>query len=223
MSIDPVTRDAVLLASIWLAYFAIHSILASLRVKGWVSQQLPDFMPAYRLTFNIIAVALLAFPVWLLVTGQRVVIWQFEGWLSWLMNGIAVLAILAFVISMKYYDGQEFLGLRQLKDQEKRIEDQENLHISPFHRFVRHPWYCFALVLIWTRPMDSLMLVSAIFMTLYFFLGSKLEEEKLKHYYGDVYKNYIQRVPGLIPLPWKYLTRTEAEALINEYQANQGR
>lgn len=223
MSIDPVTRDAVLLAMIWLAYFAIHSVLASLRLKSWVSRQLPDFMPAYRLSFNIIAIALLALPAWLLVTGQRVAIWQFDGWLSWLMNGIAVLAILAFVISMKYYDGQEFLGLRQLKEQEKRIEDQENLHISPFHRFVRHPWYCFALILIWTRPMDSLMLVSAILISLYFFLGSRLEEEKLKHYYGDVYRNYIQRVPGLIPLPWKFLTRTEAEALINEYQANQGR
>lgn len=223
MSIDPVTLDALLLALIWLAYFGIHSMLASLTIKGWVSRYLPDFMPAYRLSFNVIAIGLLAFPIWLLVTGQRVVIWQFDGWLSWLMNGIAVLTILAFLLSMKYYDGQEFLGLRQLRDQDKRIEDQENLHISPFHRFVRHPWYFFALLLIWTRPMDSLMLISAIFMSLYFLLGSRLEEEKLKHYYGDVYKNYIQKVPGLIPLPWKYLSQTEAEALINEYQANQGR
>ena len=138
------------------------------------------------------------------------------------MNGIALLAMMGFLISLRYYDGREFLGIRQLKAQEKRIEDQENLQLSPFHRYVRHPWYSFALMLLWTRPMDSLLLVSAIFMTLYFFLGSKLEEEKLKSYYGDVYKNYIARVPGLIPLPWKHLSEAEANALLNDYQADQG-
>jgi len=223
MSVDPVIRDAILLAILWLAYSAFHSLLASLKVKGWVCEHWPDFMPVYRLTFNFIAIVLLAFPLWVLYTGHKTMIWQFDGWLSWLMNGLAVLTIIGFMISLRYYDGQEFLGLRQLRDGEKSIEDQENLHLSPFHRYVRHPWYSFALVLIWTRPMDSLMLVSAVFLTLYFFLGSRLEEKKLKSYYGDVYKNYINRVPGLIPLPWKYLSQAEADALIHEYQANQAR
>jgi len=223
MSVDPVIRDAILLTIIWLAYSAFHSLLATLRVKRWVSEHWPDFMPVYRLTYNFIAIVLLAFPAWVLYTGHKTMIWQFDGWLAWLMNGLAVLTIIAFMISLRYYDGQEFLGLRQLRDQEKSIEDQENLHISPFHRYVRHPWYSFALVLIWTRPMDSLMLVTAIFLTLYFFLGSRLEEEKLKSYYGEVYKGYIKRVPGLIPLPWKHLSKTEADELIHEYQTNQGR
>jgi len=212
MPVDPIIRDAALLALIWLAYFAFHSLLASLKIKRWVCEHHPDFMPAYRLTFNLIAVVLLAAPLWFLYTGQKTMIWQFDGWLAWMMNGIALLAITGFLISMRYYDGQEFLGLRQLKDHEKRIEDQENLHISPFHRYVRHPWYSFAL-----------MLISAVFMTLYFFLGSRMEEAKLKTYYGDVYKNYLDRVPGLVPLPWRHLSESEANKLIHEYQANQGR
>jgi len=223
MLIDPVIRDAILLAVIWTGYFVIHSLLASLRIKGWVSEHKPNLMPAYRLTFNFIAVILLAAPAWLLYTGHKTVIWQFNGPALWLMNGIAVMALIGFMVSLRYYDGQEFLGLRQLKAQEKRIEDQENLHISPFHRYVRHPWYSFALMLIWTRPMDSLMLITAVFLTLYFFIGSRLEEEKLKSYYGDVYKTYITKVPGLIPLPWKHLSQTEANELMDEYQANQGR
>lgn len=222
MLIDPVIRDAIGLIAIWLGYFAIHSLLASLKIKGWVCEHKPDFMPAYRLTFNFIAIILLAIPAWLLYTGHKTIIWQFDGPVMWLMNGIAIMAIVGFLISMKYYDGQEFLGLRQLKDHEKRIEDQENLHISPFHRYVRHPWYSFALMLIWTRPMDSLMLVTAVFLTLYFFIGSRLEEEKLKSYYGNVYKTYINRVPGLIPLPWKHLSEIEVKELMDAYQANQG-
>ena len=122
---DPVLRDAMVLAIIWLAYFAVHSLLATLTIKRWVSEHFPDLMPGYRLTYNILAITLLAFPLWLLFTGHRTNIWQFEGWLFWLTNGIALLAIIGFVFSLKYYDGQEFLGLRQLRDQEKRIEDQE--------------------------------------------------------------------------------------------------
>jgi methanethiol S-methyltransferase len=221
MSLDPVYRDAFLLALIWIAYFIIHSLLASLTVKNRVASIWPGFMPAYRLSFNFIAVALLAGPVWLLFTGEKIMLWDYQGLIAWMMNGLAILAIIAFMISMKYYDGHEFLGLRQLRDHEQRVEDQENLHLSPFHRFVRHPWYCFALVLIWTRPMDSLMLISAIFMTAYFFIGSRLEEKKLVQYYGNVYRHYLERVPGLIPLPWKYLTSGQVNELIDEYRQNQ--
>ena len=221
MSIDPVIRDASLLALVWIVYFLIHSLLASLAIKRWVSAHKPDLMPAYRLTYNLVAVILLAPPIWLLFTGQRSVLWQFQGWSLWLTNGMAVLAVIGFIVSLRYYDGQEFLGLRQLRDGEKKVEDQENLHISPLHRYVRHPWYSLALVLIWTRPMDSLMLVSAILITAYFALGSKLEEEKLKTYYGAVYEHYMRQVPGLLPLPWKHLTSKQADALLDEYRQNQ--
>lgn len=221
MSLDPVYRDAILLSLIWIGYFLIHSLLASLTVKSRVASARPDFMPAYRLTFNLVAVALLVVPVWLLFTGEKTVLWDYQGWFSWMMNGFALLAVVAFVVSLKYYDGDEFLGLRQLRDHEQRIEDQENLHLSPFHRFVRHPWYSFALVLIWTRPMDSLMLVSAVLMTAYFFIGSRLEEKKLIEYYGNVYRHYLERVPGLIPLPWKYLTENQVNELMDEYRQNQ--
>ncbi len=170
--------------------------------------------------FNFIAIVLLAAPLWVLFTGQRIMLWDYQGWLFWLTNSIAALALIAFMVSLKYYDGSEFLGLRQLKAQEKSIEDQEHLHLSPFHRYVRHPWYCFALILIWTRPMDSLMLVSAVFMSLYFFIGSRLEEKKLVQYYGRVYEHYISKVPGLFPLPWKHLTTSQVNELMDEYRQN---
>jgi protein-S-isoprenylcysteine O-methyltransferase Ste14 len=220
MSFDPVYHDAILLTLIWAGYFIIHSLLASLTVKGWVADRNPDFMPMYRLMFNFIAIVLLAAPLWVLFTGQRIMLWDYQGWLFWLTNSIAALALIAFMVSLKYYDGSEFLGLRQLKAQEKSIEDQEHLHLSPFHRYVRHPWYCFALILIWTRPMDSLMLVSAVFMSLYFFIGSRLEEKKLVQYYGRVYEHYISKVPGLFPLPWKHLTTSQVNELMDEYRQN---
>ncbi len=215
--------DAASLGLIWILYFCIHSLQASLSVKAMVSRQFPTFMPYYRLTFNLVAIVLLVAPLWLLHTGEKVALWNFTGASFWITQAFALAAVIGFLISMRYYDGREFLGLRQLTDSEIRVEDQGSLCLSPFHCYVRHPWYSFALVLIWTRPMDSLMLTSAVAVTLYFFMGSKLEERKLLTYYGNVYEKYLSMVPGLIPLPWKHLKSEDIDALIREYQSTQTR
>ena len=49
---------------------------------------------------------------------------------------------------------------------------------------------------------------------LYFIIGSRLEEEKLIRYHGEVYRRYRDRVPGLVPLPWKHLREADEQALI---------
>ena len=51
------------LAFSWLAYFAIHSQLASLAVKHFVAARWSAWMPAYRLVFNLVAVVLLLVPM----------------------------------------------------------------------------------------------------------------------------------------------------------------
>lgn len=213
--------DAVWLGLIWTAYFCIHSLQASLSVKAIVSRKIPAFIPYYRLTFNLMAIVLLLLPIWLLYTGEKIVLWSFTGALFWITQMLALAAVIGFLISARYYDGREFLGLRQLTDNETGVADQESLCLSPFHRYVRHPWYSFALILIWTRPMDSLMLTSASVITLYLVIGSKLEESKLLVYYGNVYARYISMVPGLIPLPWKHLQAKDIDALIKEYRSAQ--
>jgi hypothetical protein len=63
------------------------------------------------------------------------------------------------------------------------------------------------------------MLLSAIMITLYFIIGSLLEERKLLAYYGEAYREYRQRVPGLFPLPWRNLSREQAREL--EKRGNQ--
>jgi protein-S-isoprenylcysteine O-methyltransferase Ste14 len=160
-------------------------------------------------------VALLLLPVWYMFTHQSDYLWQWQGLTGWLMNGMAVVALLLFIWSLSHYDTSEFLGTRQIKQGITAVHDQETLHISPLHRFVRHPWYTLALVVLWTRSMDLMMLVSAIAITLYFKIGSLLEEKKLVAYHGKTYEQYRRQVPGLIPLPWRYLSKSQAKALLN--------
>jgi protein-S-isoprenylcysteine O-methyltransferase Ste14 len=219
MNSDPITRDALILAAIWLIYFALHSVFASLRLKRIVSNRWPNLMPGYRIAFNLFAILALLIPLWWMVSAASVPVWKWTGFWWWITNLIAFTAIAGFVISLRYYDGQEFMGLRQLRENERHVEDQENFHLSPFHRYVRHPWYFFGIVIICTRDMDSLMLVTAIAVTLYFIIGSRLEEQKLLCYYGDVYREYMNKVPGIFPLPWRYLSAKEAELLLQRYKS----
>jgi len=206
----------VLLSLCWIGYFVLHSLLASLAVKRWVDAGWPKLMPYYRLTFNFLALLLLLPIIGFSHHDPEPMLWRWQGSAVWLANGLALGAMLGFWLSLKSYDMQEFLGLRQLQFHVRKVEDQERFQLSPFHRFVRHPWYFFALILIWTRDMGVMTLLSSILITLYFVVGSWLEEKKLLVYHGDIYRRYMARVPGLIPQPWKSLTKKEAEALLKQ-------
>jgi protein-S-isoprenylcysteine O-methyltransferase Ste14 len=213
---DAAWRDLTLLAICWIAYFALHSALASLTIKRKVATAWPGLMPWYRLGFNLLSSLLILPILWLSWLDPGPSLWRWQGAAAWLANGLAIAALLGFWLSLKHYDMQEFLGLRQLRHKVRKIEDQEHLRISPFHRFVRHPWYFFGLVLLWTRDMSASTLLTSVLVTLYFVIGSRMEERKLLVYHGDAYRRYMARVPALIPRPWKTLTREEAEAWSKE-------
>ena len=205
----------VWLALCWLAYFVAHSLLATLRVKHWVARRYPALWPAYRLAYNGLAVLLLAPIVWLIATHRGPLLWAWSGGAAWLANGLALAALYAFVVTLRYYDGREFLGLRRTSDEsaESDVTDGGELRLSPLHRYVRHPWYSLALVLIWTRDMNPAGLVSALMMSAYFVIGACFEEARLLRQHGAVYRRYMARVAGLVPLPWKTLGAREATEL----------
>ena len=205
-----------MLALAWLLYFVIHSILASLLVKTWVARHWRGFMPWYRLFFNALASLLILLPLYMTFTASGEPLWAWRGGWFYLANGVALVAGLGFFLSLRFYDGAEFIGLRQLRNRQHRVEDQESFQLSPLHCYVRHPWYFLGLILMWTRDMPPAMLLTAISATLYFVIGTYLEERKLVVYYGDVYRQYQLRVPALIPLPWRHLDRESAERLISQ-------
>jgi len=208
------------LIAAWLGYFVVHSLLASLKLKTRVAARWPQLMPWYRLFFNAVAILLLGVPLYLTwaIGGETVFAWEGVWW--WLGNGLALAAVAGFLYSLRHYDGSEFLGLRQIRDGERRVEDQEHFCVSPLHRHLRHPWYFLGLILIWTRDMTAAMLVSSVMMTLYFIVGSWLEERKLLTYYGSAYRRYCRKVPGLLPRPWRRLSPEQAREL--ERQGNAG-
>lgn len=213
--------DLFWLALGWVAYATVHSLLAALRIKAWVTRHWPGFAPYYRLAFNAQSVILVLPLAWATYAIPGDWLWRWTGLGAWVANGLALAALAAFWLSTGTYDMGEFLGTRPLRERRRDAVEHDGFRISPLHRHVRHPWYALGLVLVWTRDMNAPLLVSASAITLYFILGSRLEEKKLEAHFGTAYRQYKQKVPGLVPLPWNRLTATEADALMQSTRHRQ--
>ena len=63
--------------------------------------------------------------------------------------------------------------------------------------------------------MNTSFLISAILISLYLIIGSRLEEGKLIAFHGDQYRMYRKYVAALIPLPWRVLSKEKAVEIQN--------
>lgn len=194
---------------LWIGYFTLHSYLASSECKTRVAQRWPRWHARYRLVYNGIALFLLV-PVLALVHAvPGPVLWDRPVIIDWIGNGLAIAALVLAWRSRSAYDMRALIGL---DDAPRR----ESFGISWLHRYVRHPWYACGLVILWTRPLDVAMVITAAVATAYLIIGSHLEEAKLLAAYGDAYARYRDRVPGLWPMPGRTLSDAEAEQLLRE-------
>ncbi len=162
-----------LLVLVWIGYFLIHSLLASHRIKYYILSQHPGFTSCYRLAYNIVAVVTLIPVVLIHALYDSRPIFQWPGLLSELSLSLIVFATLGFIWSLKYYDLQAFTGINTCLNRNSATP-KDRLTISPLHRFVRHPWYLFALIIIWSREQSQMELISSTMVTIYFWLFGKI-------------------------------------------------
>ena len=89
-------------------------------------------------------------------------------------------------------------GVRTLYQANPSMELQR----EGIHNYVRHPLYLGTLLFIWGLffifPMLN-NLIAVVIITGYVFIGIRLEEKKLLIEFGNLYADYISRVPMLVP------------------------
>lgn len=192
----------LLLAASWLLFGALHSLLAGTTLERLFGRH-------GRLAFNILAVVTIAAPLAILAGLPTTPLFDEPAWLGWLRHGLGAAAVLGFMHTLKFYSMPAFLGLRQ---------ETWPLTFSPWHCRVRHPWYFLMLVFIWTRQMSAPWLVSALCISAYLVVGSRIEEKRLLRRHPDSYGAYRRIVPALIPWRGRALDeatrrRLEAQAL----------
>lgn len=197
--------DYLVLTAGWVCWCTLHSVLITTALTTYLRARWPQASPYYRLTYNGFSLVSLL-PLWwwtfaIRATEAPVFIWTLPSEL--IRYSLLCCAMVLFISGAWFYDMQRFLGIRQLTDgYQESLSDPDIVVSHGVSRYIRHPWYLAGILLIWVGGQTlypSSILVATI-LTGYFFIGSRLEDKKLVSRYGVAYRNYMARVPGIIPL-----------------------
>ena len=207
--------NALLIFITLMAFGIIHSLLASHQAKQFAQRLLGVNVATatYRLVYNVIAVATVLPALYLVFRLPDRELYRFPAPWDSIALGIQVLAALGLVYSVYQMDAWFFLGLRQLGEPPQMgirysidSTSTPQLVTTGLHRFVRHPLYTTSLIVLYlASPMSLNWLAFAVSCHAYFFMGSIFEERKLVREFGTAYRAYQQRVPRLLPRPWRWL------------------
>ncbi len=189
------------------AFAVLHSWLAGRNVKQAIRHRIGDraYHGFYRLAYNFFAVLTLLPPFAIAILNPGNTVWQVEGMGQYILLSIQVIGVIGVGVSFLQIDWQRFAGIRQvtayLKGETLPLPD-EPLQIKGLYKVVRHPLYLFSLLAIWPMStMSEALLAFNIGATLYFILGSILEERRLVAGFGEQYRSYQRNTSWLIPLP----------------------
>ena len=89
MILSQLNSHHVVMIILWMLYFSIHSLFASLRFKQFILLSYPGIMPWYRLIFNFLAILLLIPPVFLMLMYPGDLVWQWPGNWRYMANSLA--------------------------------------------------------------------------------------------------------------------------------------
>lgn len=179
-------------------YFILHSVLADLKIKEilmqrWIAKRY------YRLGYNFLAIGLLLPIAWLYVQVEAVLLFE-NAYLTYLGLFITGVGGVLLGLALRQYNLSEFSGMQQLKT--STANSIQELKITGFNSLVRHPLYFSSLLMVWGwylfYPTD-LFLVTALIISFYLYIGTRLEEQKLVLEFGIAYKKYQEDVAMLIP------------------------
>ena len=194
-----------------IAFSILHSLSAGDRPRAFFRRHWGDraYHGLYRLIYNLFA-ALTLVPVFLaLLFSPGAVIWSTESPVAFIFIGIQLTGLIGLLISLLQIDLARFAGLRQFIAYvrgEPLPLPAEPLQLRGVYQLVRHPLYLFSLLVIWPGPiMTEGLLAFNIAATLYFIVGSLLEERRMIAQFGQAYIDYQRRTPWIIPFPRRSL------------------
>ncbi|HXY44210.1 MAG TPA: NnrU family protein [Acidimicrobiales bacterium] len=209
---------AVIIDLALLLLFAVqHSVMARTGFKRWLGRFLPEPMERSTYVLAASAVLLLLFWQWQAVTTP---VWDVHDAAGsgaiWSVYALGWLIAIGSTFMIDHFD---FFGLRRAY----RYSRQERATPMRFverwlYGWVRHPLMLGLLLAFWATPhMTAGHLLFAVSAFAYIAVGVRFEEHDLERELGDVYRDYAERVPALLPLcrptSWR---RSEATAAVTE-------
>ena len=182
----------------WGVYFYLHSLLASLAVKDFLTKLISlKSARVYRIGYNIIGFTGICLLLYLQYITPSVLLFNTHTPLLVLALLTGATGFIIMIISIKNYDWKSFVGITD--------EKVHALVISGINKYVRHPLYSGTMLFvmgyfIWQPYVKNLILL--LLMCIYLAIGILYEERKLVKIYGTAYRDYQQKVKKMIPFIW---------------------
>lgn len=194
-----ISMGPLIYAAFWLVFAVLHSALARQQVQRELERQLAGY---YRLAYNVVAVLKLS------IVYQVGRAWLDVGHFSLFDNSaffysalfIKYLGIAVMLLAVMMYDIGRFTGITQaLTGERVSSSAHEPLQRRFLNRWVRHPLYTGAFLILWGGAISTFDVWTAIWGTLYLLIGTVYEERKLVRIYGEEYRRYQREVPKYFP------------------------
>ena len=194
------TGPALMINTGLISLFALtHGVMA----RPWFKKKWTKIIPkaAERSTYVLVS-SLCLIALYVYWRPMPEVIWQVEG----AVGGLALLAILlggfgVVLISTFLINHFELFGLQQIYNNFKGAEILQIKFVQPlFYKLVRHPIYTGFIIAFWSTPTMTVghMLFATLF-TAQILISIPHEEKDLEATLGQPYKDFIKRIPMLIP------------------------
>jgi methanethiol S-methyltransferase len=188
-----------------LLYGVFHSLTAALGWKARVAAVIGEraFLGLYRLAYSIVSVVTLVPILDLMAAQPGRTVWSASGLTASVLSAFRVMAWIGLAAALGQIDGLRFVGIKEaiayFRGRALPLP-AERLATRGVYRLVRHPLYLFSTVALWASPvMSESLLGFALGTTIYFVVGSSLEERKMASGFGADYVAYRNAVPWLIP------------------------
>jgi protein-S-isoprenylcysteine O-methyltransferase Ste14 len=212
------TKSVAIVVIFSIVWATLHSLLASEPVKRRVRKRLgPEADRWYRVFFNLLAGLTLWPIVPLLLFLPNQVLYVVRPPWRWLMHAGQAIAAAAVAGAVVQTGWPRFVGLAQLLGSQV-----QRLQTTRLYGCVRHPMAVFSILFFWLSPTMTVTRMTAFAMaTVYFAVGTFLEEPKLLARFGDAYRAYRDEVPRFVPRPgrclraWELANRDEAGSRSN--------
>jgi len=196
--------DVLIIFIFFAVYAAVHSLLASHRVKEDIKKSFGNLIAFYRLGYNLFAIFSLYF-IYELSPKPNLIIYDLPKPYDILILIPQFAALIGLLWSFKYICIKEFLGISQIeryiqKKYSSDLDEDLTLTIDGPFKYSRHPIYFFSIIFLLFRPtMDLFYLTFFILIVAYFYIGAYYEEKKLVRIFGEVYSRYQKSVPQIFP------------------------
>ncbi len=194
----PVQYPLIMNIGLLLLFGIQHSVMARPGFKTQLTKLLPAAWErsTYVLATAIVTMALVQY--WQPMAGS---VWHIENQTGRLVVNTLYYAGWAITFLATYMINHFHLfGLQQSFKAENPDAGTKEFKTPFFYKIVRHPIQTgVALAMVSSPDMTFDRAVLALGMLLYIMVGLRFEERDLIAEFGDTYRDYIARVPGLIP------------------------